>query len=128
MDAPAFFHFLFVWQILSAPKCSFHGNVTVGKDVSVEELRQLFHAVVLAYGAEADRPLGIPGEQLGIALILARRLAACPSWLRPKALHKSPRVTLRAAAAEGGSRRGHLNAAPGAGACLKCCALGGRMV
>jgi adrenodoxin-NADP+ reductase len=51
-------------QILSAPNCAFKGNVTVGKDVTIEELLRLFHAVVLAYGAEADRQLGIPGENL----------------------------------------------------------------
>ena len=28
-------------------------------------LLQLYHGVVLAYGAEADRSLGIPGEDLG---------------------------------------------------------------
>ncbi|XP_056626958.1 NADPH:adrenodoxin oxidoreductase, mitochondrial [Triplophysa dalaica] len=45
-------------------RCSFHGNVNVGKDVSVEELRQAYHAVVLSNGAEANRPMGIPGENL----------------------------------------------------------------
>jgi ferredoxin--NADP+ reductase len=42
----------------------FVGNVTVGKDVSIEELIGLYDAVVLATGAPADRPLGIPGEHL----------------------------------------------------------------
>ncbi|XP_043941111.1 NADPH:adrenodoxin oxidoreductase, mitochondrial [Protopterus annectens] len=45
-------------------RCSFYGNVTVGKDVTVEELRQAYHAVVLSYGAEDNRHLGIPGESL----------------------------------------------------------------
>lgn len=40
------------------------GNVTVGKDVSVDELRQTHHAVILTCGAETDRKLGIPGEDL----------------------------------------------------------------
>lgn len=43
----------------------FVGNVSVGTDVSIEELRQLYDAVVLATGAPHDRPLGIPGEDLG---------------------------------------------------------------
>jgi ferredoxin--NADP+ reductase len=42
----------------------FVGNVTVGSDVSVAELQQLYDAVVFATGAPHDRPLGIPGEEL----------------------------------------------------------------
>ncbi|XVF88577.1 hypothetical protein PTKIN_Ptkin19aG0061900 [Pterospermum kingtungense] len=45
-------------------RCSFLGNVTLGFSVSLGELRELFHVVVLAYGAESDRVLGIPGEDL----------------------------------------------------------------
>uniref|UniRef100_A0A8C4DV00 NADPH:adrenodoxin oxidoreductase, mitochondrial n=1 Tax=Dicentrarchus labrax TaxID=13489 RepID=A0A8C4DV00_DICLA len=44
--------------------CSFYGNVTVGKDVSVGELQQAYHAVVLSYGAEGNRSMGVPGEDL----------------------------------------------------------------
>ncbi len=42
----------------------FFGNVTVGEDVSASELAELYHAVIWAYGAGADRKLGIPGEEL----------------------------------------------------------------
>ena len=42
----------------------FFGHVTVGRDVSAEELAGLYHAVVWAYGAGTDRKLGIPGEDL----------------------------------------------------------------
>lgn len=42
----------------------FFGNVTVGRDCSVAELRQFYDAVVLATGAPDDRPLGIPGADL----------------------------------------------------------------
>jgi ferredoxin--NADP+ reductase len=42
----------------------FFGHVTVGRDVSAEELAGLYHAVVWAYGAGADRKLDIPGEDL----------------------------------------------------------------
>ena len=42
----------------------FVGNVTVGKDVGVPELLELYDAVVLATGAPLDRPLGIPGDDL----------------------------------------------------------------
>lgn len=43
---------------------SFFGNVKVGDDVSVQELRRYYDAVVFACGAETDRRLGIPGEDL----------------------------------------------------------------
>ena len=42
----------------------FVGNVTVGTDVSVAELRSLYDAVVVATGAPADRPLGVAGDDL----------------------------------------------------------------
>lgn len=42
----------------------FIGNVTVGDQVSVGELRTMYDAVVLATGAPNDRKLGIPGEDL----------------------------------------------------------------
>ena len=43
----------------------FLGNVTVGRDVTIDELRALYDAVVLATGAPHDRALGLPGEHLG---------------------------------------------------------------
>ena len=46
----------------------FLGNVTVGQDVTIDELRTLYDAVVLATGAPHDRPLGLPGEHLGNVL------------------------------------------------------------
>lgn len=42
----------------------FIGNVTVGEDVSVDELQALYDAVVLATGAPHDKKLGLPGEDL----------------------------------------------------------------
>src|SRR5205085_1750405 len=44
--------------------CRFLGNVEVGVDVSHAELMRHFTAVVYATGAQADRSLGIPGEEL----------------------------------------------------------------
>lgn len=43
----------------------FVGHVTIGEDVTISELLELYDAVVLATGAPHDRPLGIPGEDLG---------------------------------------------------------------
>ncbi|XP_066470525.1 NADPH:adrenodoxin oxidoreductase, mitochondrial isoform X2 [Tiliqua scincoides] len=51
-------------QTAHSDRCSYYGNVTVGKDVTVEELQKAYHAVVLSYGAEDNRTLGIPGENL----------------------------------------------------------------
>ncbi len=42
----------------------FVGNVTVGEDITIAELQQLYDAVVLATGAPNDKPAGIPGEGL----------------------------------------------------------------
>ena len=42
----------------------FVGNVTVGSDVHIAELMQLYDAVVLSTGAPHDRPLGVPGDDL----------------------------------------------------------------
>jgi ferredoxin--NADP+ reductase len=40
------------------------GNVEVGRDLTLAELRRRYHAVILAYGASRSRSLGIPGEDL----------------------------------------------------------------
>jgi ferredoxin--NADP+ reductase len=42
----------------------FIGNVTIGEDISVEELKHFYDAVIFAIGAETDRRLNIPGEDL----------------------------------------------------------------
>ncbi|KAG6743153.1 hypothetical protein POTOM_054099 [Populus tomentosa] len=51
-------------KVAQHERCSFFGNITLGSSVSLSELRELYHVVVLAYGAESDRALGIPGEYL----------------------------------------------------------------
>jgi len=51
-------------RALSRDGVSFFGNVSVGRDVSLDELMSLYDAVVLASGAQRDRRLGIPGEDL----------------------------------------------------------------
>ncbi|MCP4643046.1 MAG: FAD-dependent oxidoreductase [bacterium] len=43
---------------------AFLGNVTVGNDITVPELRAHYDAVIFACGAETDRRLDIPGEDL----------------------------------------------------------------
>ncbi|MFL6733184.1 MAG: FAD-dependent oxidoreductase [Sphingomicrobium sp.] len=51
-------------KVAEAGGASFIGNVTVGRDISIDELLSLYDAVVLATGAPNDRKLGIPGEDL----------------------------------------------------------------
>lgn len=46
------------------PAFRLFGNVSVGKDVAVEDLKSAYHAVLFCCGAETDRRLGIPGEDL----------------------------------------------------------------
>lgn len=57
----------------------FVGNVTIGEQVTIPELVDLYDAVVLATGAPRDRPLEIPGAVVigngNVALDVARILA-----------------------------------------------------
>ncbi len=40
------------------------GNVELGTDIAVDELLERYHAVILTFGAQGDRRLGVPGEDL----------------------------------------------------------------
>ena len=51
-------------RVLDKPEVRLLGNVDVGRDVSVAELRRLYDAVVFATGATGDRDLYIPGADL----------------------------------------------------------------
>lgn len=51
-------------KIAQNPEFNFVGNVMVGKDVKAEELQKNYHAVIYTCGAETDRRLGVPGEDL----------------------------------------------------------------
>ncbi len=51
-------------RIAAQPGFRFLGHVRVGQDVTLDELRARYAVVLLSYGAETDRPLGIPGEKL----------------------------------------------------------------
>ncbi|XP_042456757.1 NADPH:adrenodoxin oxidoreductase, mitochondrial-like isoform X1 [Zingiber officinale] len=51
-------------RVASNERCSFFGNVSLGSDVNLPELRDIYDVVVVAYGAESDRSLGVPGEDL----------------------------------------------------------------
>ena len=51
-------------KVAESAGVDFIGNITIGRDVSVAELLDLYDAVILATGAPHDRKLGIPGEDL----------------------------------------------------------------
>ncbi|WP_319457417.1 MULTISPECIES: FAD-dependent oxidoreductase [unclassified Mycobacterium] len=51
-------------KIALDPRFRFFGNVRIGEHVQAPELAERYDAVVYAIGAQSDRPLGIPGEEL----------------------------------------------------------------
>ena len=51
-------------RIAERPGFRFIGNVEIGRDVEHADLARLYDAVVYAVGAQTDRRLGIPGEDL----------------------------------------------------------------
>ena len=51
-------------KVLDNPGVRFLGNVEVGRDLTLDQLREFYDAIVLTYGASRDRALGIPGEDL----------------------------------------------------------------
>jgi ferredoxin--NADP+ reductase len=51
-------------RTLERPGVRFYGDVAIGSDLGVEELRGSVDAVIYSYGSGTDRRLGIPGEDL----------------------------------------------------------------
>ncbi|HOZ59565.1 MAG TPA: FAD-dependent oxidoreductase, partial [Nakamurella multipartita] len=51
-------------RVMENERIRFIGNVHVGVDLKVDELRHYYDAVIFATGAERDRSLRIPGEDL----------------------------------------------------------------
>jgi ferredoxin--NADP+ reductase len=46
------------------PEFRFFGNVEFGEDITHEDLVDRYHAVIYAVGAQTDKQMGIPGEDL----------------------------------------------------------------
>lgn len=46
------------------PEFRFFGNVEYGQDISLDDLKQYYHQVIFTTGAQSDRKMGIPGEDL----------------------------------------------------------------
>jgi ferredoxin--NADP+ reductase len=51
-------------RIAERPGFRFLGNVEIGRDIAHDDLVRLYDAVIYAVGAQSDRRLGIPGEDL----------------------------------------------------------------
>ena len=51
-------------KIAAHPKFRLFGNVELGRDVSLDELKSKYDAVVIATGSSIGKKLGIPGEDL----------------------------------------------------------------
>jgi ferredoxin--NADP+ reductase len=51
-------------KVAAHPRFRFFGNVELGRHLAVDELRQHYHQIVYCTGAQTDRRMGIPGEDL----------------------------------------------------------------
>lgn len=51
-------------NVLDKPEVRLLANITIGRDITVDELRSHYDAVVFSTGAVGDRDLGIPGTDL----------------------------------------------------------------
>jgi ferredoxin/flavodoxin---NADP+ reductase len=51
-------------KVAAHPRFRFFGGVELGKDLTVGDLRVHYHQIVYATGAQTDRRMGIPGEDL----------------------------------------------------------------
>ena len=51
-------------KVASHPRVRFYGCVELGKHITVDDLRTHYHQIFYATGAQTDRRMGIPGEDL----------------------------------------------------------------
>jgi ferredoxin--NADP+ reductase len=51
-------------KVAAHPRFRFYGGVEFGKTVAVADLRRHYHQILYSTGAETDRRMGIPGEDL----------------------------------------------------------------
>jgi len=51
-------------KVAANPRFRFYGGVEFGKDVTLADLREHYHQIVYCTGAQTDRRMGIPGEDL----------------------------------------------------------------
>ena len=51
-------------KVAANPRFRFFGHVELGKELSVDDLRRHYHQILYCTGAQTDRRMGIPGEDL----------------------------------------------------------------
>jgi len=51
-------------KVAAHPRFRFYGNVDLGKDITLADLRRHYHQILYSTGAQTDRRMGIPGEDL----------------------------------------------------------------
>src|SRR5713101_4000574 len=51
-------------KVAAHPRFRFYGGVDLGKDITVADLRRHYHQILYSTGAQTDRRMGIPGEDL----------------------------------------------------------------
>lgn len=51
-------------EVAQSPRFNYIGNVRVGHDIELAKLKPHYDAMLFSYGADEDRRLGIPGEDL----------------------------------------------------------------
>jgi ferredoxin--NADP+ reductase len=51
-------------KVAANPRFRFFGHVELGKDLGVDDLRRHYHQILYCTGAQTDRRMGIPGEDL----------------------------------------------------------------
>ena len=51
-------------KVAGHPRARFFGAIELGHDLTVDDLRRHYHQIVYATGAQTDRRMGIPGEEL----------------------------------------------------------------
>ncbi len=82
-------------RLASQPEFRFFGNVEYGRHVTLDDLREHYDQIVFTIGAQADRHLGIPGEDL-IGVHSAREFVA---WYNGNPDHAHDKFELDAKAA-----------------------------
>jgi ferredoxin--NADP+ reductase len=51
-------------KVAANPRFRFFGNVEFGKHVTLADLKSFYHQIIFSNGAQTDRRMGIPGEDL----------------------------------------------------------------
>lgn len=75
-------------EVAASDQFNYIGNVKVGRDLQLSEMKPHYDAILFSYGASEDRRLGIPGEDLP-GVFSAREFVAWYNGL-PEFSHLNP--------------------------------------